>query len=58
MSYFDYDKDYFLDDCEMNEEEENFIDADGYGEDGCFYGMPKYNRYYEFIDEETEDDGL
>lgn len=51
MSYFDYEPSFFLDDTEMYEEEEDFIDADGYGKDGHFYGMPEYKRYKEFDDD-------
>ena len=51
MSYFDYDPSFFLDDCEMYDDDDDFIDSDGYGKDGHFYGMPEYDRYEEFDDD-------
>lgn len=54
MSYFDYDPAFFLDDCEMYDDDDDFIDADGYGKDGHFYGMPEYKRYKEFDDDDRD----
>ena len=51
MSYFDYEPSFFLDDSEMYEEEDGFIDSDGYGKDGHYYGMPKCAGYQEYEDE-------